>query len=83
MNDNTFDAQALIDLVNSVKAATDRKVEYFYYCYSEPSDQIKAILKSYGIKYKVISNKFFTSDPDENTAFILPKCEPTIKIGWD
>ena len=83
MSDNTFDAQALIDLVNSVKATTDRKIEYFYYCYSEPSDQIKEILKSYGLEYKVIFNKFFALDSDKNTAFILPKYEPTIKFRWD
>jgi hypothetical protein len=84
MSDNIFDTQALIDLINSVELANGRKQEYFYFCYSEPSDEVKVILKDFGLKYKVIPNKFmFDLNVDENTAFIIPKCESYIKLEFD
>lgn len=84
INDSKFDAQALIDLINGVKAASGRKQEYFYFCYEEPSDKIKGILKDFGLKYKIIPNRFVSDlNVDENTAFILPKYESYIKLEFD
>lgn len=84
MNDSTFDAQALIDLINSVQSASGRKQKYFYFCYSEPSDKIKGILKDSGLEYKIIPNIFVSDlNVNENTALILPKYEPYIKLEFD
>lgn len=84
MNDNTFDSQALIDLIDIVKAVSNCKQEYFYFCYGEPSDKVKEILKEFGFEYKVIPNKCVLDlNVDENTALILPKCKPYIKLEWD
>lgn len=84
MSDNTFDAQALVDLINNVKLASCRKQEYFYFCCSEPSDKIKGILKDFGLEYKIIPNTFVSDlNIDENTAFIFPKCESYIKLEFD
>ena len=81
MNDIKFDAQALIDLIDNVKIASGRKQEYFYFCCSEPSDEVKRILKDFGLEYKIIPNKFiFDFDADENVAFIIPKSKPYYKI---
>ena len=84
MNDCTFDQQALVDLIDKIKIATDRKQEYFYFCYNEPSDEVKEILKGFGMKYKIIPNKFISDiEIDENTALIIPKCEQYIKLEFD
>lgn len=84
MSDNSFDKQALIDLINDVKATSCRKQEYFYFCYSEPSDKIKGILKDFGLEYKIIPKVFVSNlNVDENTALIVPKCESYIKLEFD
>lgn len=76
MNDNAFDVQELIDLINNVKAASGRKQEYFYFCCSEPPDKVKKILKDSGVTYKIIPNKFVSDlNVDKNTAFIIPTHE--------
>ena len=82
VNDNTFDAQALVDLVNSVKVASNNN-DFIAFVYEEPSDQIKEIIKSYGGKYKVIEKQYFPSGADKGTMLILPECKPTIKIWMD
>ena len=84
MNDCAFDKQALIDLINNVQLATGRKQEYFYYCYNEPSDEVKRILKEYGLEYKIIPNVFTSKlNVDEQTAFVFPKCKQYIKLEFD
>ena len=76
MNDNSFDAQALIDLIDRVKAASGG-YQLMYFCYNEPPEYIKKIIESYGAKYKVIKNNFNLSDAEENSLFIIP--DPDIK----
>ena len=84
MNDGMFNTQALIDLIDNVKLASGQKQEYFYFCCSEPSDEIKEILKDLGLKYKIIPNKFASDlNADEEIAFILPKSETYIKLEFD
>jgi hypothetical protein len=84
INDNKFDSQALIDLINSINIASGIKQEYFYFCYEEPSDKIKGILKDFGIEYKIIPNSFVSDlNVDDNTAFIFPKHESYIKLEFD
>lgn len=84
VNDSTFDAQALIDLVNSVKVASDNN-DFIAFVYEEPSDQIKEIIKSFGGKYKIIPKQCFPSgvDIDKGTMLILPQHKPAIKIWSD
>lgn len=83
MNDCTFDKQALIDLINNVQMVG--KQEYFYFCYREPSEEEKKILKWFGMTYKIIPNEFISNDVDENAAFIIPKpmCEKYIKLEFN
>ena len=84
MNDCTFDQQALVDLIDKIKIATGRKQEYFYFCCGEPSDKEKEILKDFGLEYKIIPNKFVSNvDTDENTAWLIPKCEQYIKLEFN
>lgn len=79
INENAFDVQALVDLVNSVKVASNHN-DFIAFVYKEPSDQIKEIIKSYGGKYKIIPKQFYPSCVDDGTMLILPDCKPTIKI---
>lgn len=82
MSDNTFNARSLIDLINKVEAANGH-CKLTYFCYSEPSEYEKEIIKSYGAEYKVIENKFIQSDIDVNTVFIIPTHESIIKIAGE
>lgn len=78
MNNNLFDAQALIDLMDQIKATSGSyKLTYFYY--SEPPEYIKEIIESYGAEYKVIKNNFNLSDEKENAVFIIPTDEAPYK----
>lgn len=79
MSDNSFDTQALIDLIDQIKA-TSGSYKLTYFCYSEPSEHIKEIIESCGAEYKVIKNNFNLSDEKENTVFIIPTGETPIKI---
>jgi hypothetical protein len=79
MNDNTFNVRSLTDLINKVEAANGH-CKLTYFCYSEPSEYEKEIIKSYGAEYKVIENKLIPSDTGVNTAFIIPTHELPIKI---
>lgn len=79
MSNNSFDVQAFIDVMDKIKL-TNESYKLAYFCYSEPPEYIKEIIESYGAEYKVIKNDFNLCDAEEKTVFILPICEPPIKI---
>lgn len=78
MSDNSFDTQALIDLMDQIKA-TSGSYKLTYFCYNEPPEYIKEIIESYGAEYKVIKNYFNLHDAEENTVFIIPTGETPYK----